>query len=377
MVYHSQIGRMSLACIFLNLTGGTSNPGCQGTSHLLKAGLLHSGLQIQSDCPIGYCDSIYRRIKPPAPNSTLKQRLLSRLGLRYALPPYDLALAWNSANASLAPKFAALWHEADSIVLNGEGTIHHSGVGALTLLGFCKIAKDLGKKVFITNCSIFDLEAFLLKTLRDCVDRVAVREPLSLRYLVDHGIPATQAADCLFLMEGGEEQEFAWPELEPSKKYALYTPGVLAAFGRVSGEGVRRDISQLRRAGYEVFFHVVETEDERFAADAAQTGARILPLGCLRWRQVPPFLRRMELVVSGRYHINIFAALTGVPFLPLSTNTGKMAGLLELLSPDRKIPVREWGNECPELNLEGAFLADKSQVQRCRELAQKNFEFFD
>jgi len=365
-----------LRSLLFNNTSGTSNPGCQGTSHLLKAGLLRSGAQIQSDCPIGYCDSIYRRIKPPVPNSTLKRGLLSRLGLRPALPPYDLAQAWKNANTSLAPKFAHLWHEADAVILNGEGTIHHDGVGALTLLGFCKIAKELNKKVFILNCSIFDLEPFLLQTLRECVDGIAVREPFSSRYLADYGIPATQAADCLFLMKGGDEQESAWPKFEPSKKYALYTPGVLAAFGRVSGEGVRRDISQLRRAGYEVFFHVVETEDERFAADAAQAGARILPLGCLRWRQVPPFLRRMELVVSGRYHINIFAALAGVPFLPLSTNTGKMAGVLELLSPDRTIPVREWGAETPELNLEGAFLAEKSQVQRCRELAQKNFNFF-
>jgi polysaccharide pyruvyl transferase WcaK-like protein len=362
--------------VFLNNTGGTSNPGCQGTSHLLKAGLIRSGVQIQSDCPIGYCDSTYRRIKPPAPNSTLKQRLLSRLGLRPALSPYDLPQAWNTAYASLAPKFAYLWHKADSVILNGEGTIHHAEVGALTLVGFCKIAKKLNKKVFIVNCSIFDLEPFLLETLRECVDGIAVREPLSFRYLADHGIPATQAADCLFLMEDGDENEFYWPELEVSKKYALYTPGVLAAFGRVSGEGVRRDISQLRRAGYEVFFHVVETEDERLASDAAQAGARNLPLGCLKWRQVPPFLRRMELVVSGRYHINIFAALAGVPFLPLSTNTGKMAGVLELLSPDRTIPVREWGNETPELNLEGAFLAEKSQVERCRELAWKNFNFF-
>ena len=360
--------------LIFNNTSGTSNPGCQGTSHLLKAGLIRSGVQISSDCPIGYCDSIHRRIKPPVPNSTLKQRLLSRLGLRPALSPYDLPQAWNDANAALAPKFAALWNEADSIILNGEGTIHHTGVGALTLLGFCKIAKELRKKVFIINCSIFDLEPFLLEALRDYVDGIAVREPLSLRYLADHGIPATQAADCLFLMEGGDERELDLPELEPSKKYALYTPGVLAAFGRVSGEGVRRDILQLRHAGYEVFFHVVETEDERFASDAAQAGARILPLGCLRWRQVPPFLRQMDLLVSGRYHINIFAALAGVPFLPLSTNTGKMAGVLELLSPTRNIPVREWGKETPELNLEGAFLAEKSQVERCRKLAPKNFD---
>jgi polysaccharide pyruvyl transferase WcaK-like protein len=361
---------------FLNNTSGTSNPGCQGTSHLLKAGLLRSGVQISSDCPIGYCDSFYRRVNPPVPNLTPKQRLLSLLGLRPTSPTYDLLEAWNNANASLAPKFVPLWHEADSIVLNGEGTIHHAGIGTLTLLGFCKIAKKLNKKVFIVNCSIFDLEPFLLEALRDCVDGIAAREPLSLRYLSDHGIAAQDSADCLFLMEGGDERDFDWPELESSKKYALYTPGVLAACGRVSEKGVRRDVSQLRQAGYEVFFHVVETEDERFASDAAQAGARILPLGCLNWRQVLPFLRRMEMVVSGRYHINIFAALAGVPFLPLSTNTGKMAGVLELLSPDRTIPVREWGTETPELNLEGAFLAEKSQVEHCRKLARKNFDFF-
>jgi polysaccharide pyruvyl transferase WcaK-like protein len=343
---------------------------------LLKAGLIRSGMQILSDCPIGYGYSSYGPLVSTASPLSKKERILSRLGIAPSKALIDLSKSWDVANSSIALKFAPLWQEADTIILNGEGTIHHAGVGALTLLGFCKIAKELGKKVFILNCSIFDLEPFLFEALRDYVDGIAVREPLSLRYLAEYGIPTTQAADCLFLMEGGDEREFAWPELEPSKKYALYTPGVLAAFGRVRGEAVQRDVAQLRLAGYEVFFHVVEIEDERFAPDAAQAGARILPLGCLRWREMPGFLRRMEMVVSGRYHINIFAALAGVPFLPLSTNTGKMAGVLELLSPNRKIPVREWGNETPDLNLEGAFLAEKSQVQRCRKLAQKNFDFF-
>jgi polysaccharide pyruvyl transferase WcaK-like protein len=276
----------------------------------------------------------------------------------------------------MASKFSSLWREADTIVLNGEGTIHHAGVGALTLLGFCKIAKELGKKVFVLNCSIFDLEPFLLETLRDCVDGIAVREPLSQRYLADHGIHATQSADCLFLMGAEDGRVFQWPDLDAAKKYALYTPGVLTAFGQVDAVAVRRDIAQLRGEGYEVLYHTIETEDEQMAPIAAEAGARILPLGCLRWREMPGFLRRMGLVVSGRYHINIFAALAGVPFIPLSTNTGKMAGVLELLSPARNIPVREWGNETPDLNLEGAFLAEKSQVQRCRELAQKNFDFF-
>jgi len=66
-----------------------------------------------------------------------------------------------------------------------------------------------------------------------------------------------------------------------------------------------------------------------------------------------------------------------VPFLPLSTNTRKMAGVLELLSQNRKIPVRERGSETPDLDLNSAFLAEKSEVQRCRELAQKNFDFFN
>jgi hypothetical protein len=91
---------------------------------------------------------------------------------------------------------------------------------------------------------------------------------------------------------------------------------------------------------------------------------------------MPGFLRRMGLVVSGRYHINIFTALAGVPFLPLSTNTGKMSGVLELLSPNRKIPVREWGRETPELDLDGAFLAEKPAMEKCRESAKRNFDFF-
>lgn len=362
--------------IFLNITSGTSNPGCQGTTHLLKTGLIRSGAQILADCPIGYGDSVYRRASSPPQSPSWKQRVLSRFGVRPAQQKENLFKSWEEGNIANLPKLSSVWREADSILVNGEGTIHHAGVGALTLLGFCKNAKRLGKKVYILNASIFDLEPFLLDALGETVDGIAVREPLSFRYLNTHGISATQAADCLFLMEGVDERDFHWPELEPSKKYALYTPGVLTAFGRVGADAVRRDIARLQGAGYHVFFHVVEAEDEALAPEAALAGARILPLGCLKWRQVPSFLRRMELVVSGRYHINIFAALAGVPFLPLSTNTGKMAGVLELLSPGRAVPIREWATETPELDLGEAFLAEKDQVEKCRKLAEKNFEFF-
>jgi hypothetical protein len=141
--------------VFLNNTQGTSNPGCQGTSHLLITGLTQSGLRIYSECPIGYDDFTYKRVTPPASNPSKKERILSCFGIPSYKPLFNLSTSWGVANSSMVSKFSSLWREADTIVLNGEGTIHHAGVGALTLMGFCKIAKDLGKKVFVLNCSSF------------------------------------------------------------------------------------------------------------------------------------------------------------------------------------------------------------------------------
>jgi polysaccharide pyruvyl transferase WcaK-like protein len=266
-----------------------------------------------------------------------------------------------------------IWREADGLVVNGEGTIHHDAVGALTLIGLCTAAKRLGKHVALVNCSMFELDPFLLDMLRMHVDELVVREPVTLRYLQARQIPARLSADCLFLAgvpSGSSLAGRTWAK--GTLPRVIYTPGVLSSTAQIGGQMVANDIRDLGASGREVLYYVVEPEDEPLARVAAAHGARIVPLGAVPWQEVITFLRTAELVVSGRYHINIFSALAGVPFIPMETNTPKMHGLLELIGGAGGIRPRMWDeNSAPSaLDVSQAVEVNPAALTRCIDLAR-------
>ena len=62
-------------------------------------------------------------------------------------------------------------------------------------------------------------------------------------------------------------------------------------------------------------------------------------------------IAKSYIVIGGRQHPNIFAAMQGVPFIPLQGNTHKMEGVVELLH--YPIDVLEWN--APSQNIQNTF----------------------
>ncbi len=370
--------------LFANDTSGTSNPGCQGTVFWLLESLRRSGYHVGSRLPLEYAYESFRPSPlPPAPmdiasrTSRRLQRALREIG-QTGQETSQGALAasqWQQTVDSLAQQLAPLWDGFEALVVNGEGTIHHASIGALTLTGLCAVAKQRGLRVAVVNCSVFELDEWLLEALCENVDDLAVREPLSQRYLSSKKINVRLSADCLFLAgEHPAEISFLSHRLAAGgEPYAVYTPGVLSGSPLVSEEVVAADIRQLSRKGWKVFYYVVEKEDERLAKVAIEHGAQAIPLGGLVWNEVTAFLRNAEMVVSGRYHINIFAALSGTPFIPMESNTPKMAGLLHHLGVAEDYPVRGWNADTPDLmplDFDAAVKVRREALEHCVELAR-------
>lgn len=268
----------------------------------------------------------------------------------------------------LSEQLKTAWEAFELVLVNGEGTIHHQLSGAVGLIGLCEAAKRAGKYVALVNCSIFELPEMMLERLKTSVDQVTVREPLSFRYLQDSGIAATQSADCLFLMDANEAVDTT---VVLDTASVLYTPGVLTSSGSVPEKVVAEDIKKLTDAGHPVYYWIVEAEDEKLASIAHQAGAKIIPLSMVRWNQVPSLMEAATFVVSGRYHINIFAALSGTPFVPMETNTEKMKGLIELT--DGLTSIRSFSSADDISDPALRFLPSRTAIQRCRSLAEKSF----
>jgi polysaccharide pyruvyl transferase WcaK-like protein len=377
--------------ILANDTSGTSNPGCKGTVHCLVEGAQRHGISIVSRVPVGYGYDVFSSCFKSPPLS-IGQRMENRLrricgaGRTAAVSPSPERIdrsRWREAISVMYERLSPLWTDADLLLVNGEGTIHHDSIGALALIGICAAARRMRKKVALVNCSIFSLDEILVDSLRESVDYFSVREPMTFRYLKSNNIAATQSADCLFLASRlSERPDTPRPVLSAKTPYVVYTPGVLSAFGRINESTVADDIKTIRNMGREVVYYVVEAEDEKFASVAARAGASILPLGATRWEQVQPFLAGAEWVVSGRYHINIFASMSGTPFIPLETNTAKMQGLLELLGRHNSQSIRKWsqtsavgGAAAPRISPDAAINISSVTIAKCADLAEFSVDF--
>jgi len=343
--------------VFVNDTSGTSNPGCQGTVAGLDRLLMDCGFSIRSRIPVGYAYKLLQVVPPNLESKNLAARIARKIAPNFyssisSSPDQLAAMAeanriqqieqWQNAVSTLADRFTSVWRDLDYVVINGEGTIHHDSIGARTVLAICASAKRLEKRVALVNCSIFELDDFLLGGLRENVDDLVVREPVSFRYLKENGIQAT----LLFLANnaGTSRSEHEERERANAKPYVVYTPGVLAGSGVVEAEMVANDVSQLIKKGYDVSYYVVEREDEKFAEVASRHGAKI---------------------------VHIFAALAKTPFVPLETNTQKMRGLLELLGVSATHPIRSWGADDSMLDLDTAVDVDPAKLEDCIELARK------
>ena len=219
---------------------------------------------------------------------------------------------------------------ADLVVANLEGTFHHHTVGALALGGAMAIAHQMGKRVWAVNGSVEAIEPWLLAATLAPAERIAVREPVSRRWLASQGLDARPAADCAFLFDAftsGRDRRDA------HLRTALYTPGVLASLGHASCSpgAVLEHFALLDAHGWKPTLFLMADAEDPLARAVKQAGWAVEDNRAVRWQDFGSFLQQFGLVISGRYHVLIFAAMAGVPAVALPSNTWKIDGLIELL----------------------------------------------
>lgn len=224
----------------------------------------------------------------------------------------------------------------DYIVINAEGTIHHDAVGAKALLSFAKFGKELNKKVFIVNGSFYDLNEDLLNILK-ISDKIFVREKKSFEYLQKKKIESRLIPDCAFLADFKSS-----PDLNYS---CLYTPGVTFTYGQ--GNSEERLVESLKlhfliisKKYKNPSFLLIDKKEMFFAELWVSLGGTILDATSLDINLLLERISEFDLVVSGRYHILLFAIMCNVKTIPLTSNTDKIEGLY-LTFDNRKISVQD------------------------------------
>jgi hypothetical protein len=281
------------------------------------------------------------------------------------------ANAWSRAVDRLSAEraFAAALESADLIVANLEGTFHHHTIGALSLGGAIAAAHRMTKRVWAVNGTVDSIDRWLLEAVLSPAEYLAVREPQSQRWLAANGIAATLSADCAFTLDAFRDRR----QVEPARRRAiLYTPGVLACIdGRRNTAATIEHFRTMASLGWQPVFLQMEEAESPVAARISDAGFPVEQNADLPWESFGAYLREFELVVSGRYHVLIFAAMAGVPAIALPSNTFKIEGVLEFF--DGAVPLAHHAGELRDVLTSGAPLpVDVHRIDACRHLADLN-----
>jgi hypothetical protein len=180
--------------------------------------------------------------------------------------------------------------EADVILINGEGTIHHSSPRAQFLLNLILRAKQAKKKVLLVNALFQQYECPTSDLLRDLA-LLAVREPRSAAYASRFGgsplVLLDSAADPRFLKQGR-----ALPLHHGCLIGGFHEKGLLYdPFGDIDGQKLT-----MRNNSFE---DIVTT------------------------------LRSAEVYLTAQHHGVYAAALAGCPFVTTPSNSHKIEGFIQ------------------------------------------------
>ena len=292
--------------------------------------------------------------------------------------------AFRAANPGLIARLDAV----DTVLVNGEGSLHDFGTTARALLYVIYIAAiRLGKAVHIVNHSCYPstagdgtaLEALYTKVY-SAARFVAVREEKSFARLAAMGIRATASFDCLPL----------YVEHHPVNVPRDDRCVVLAGCVQLDASMVNllsRLADEVLATGRELVF--LTGASAWLAQDDALLLAALQPRLRGRYRLVAATsesqwlatLAGAGLLVSGRFHHSIAAACVGTPLLITGSNTAKNEGLVDRLGLSRDAvwldaaqPDAASMRLAAMLRNPAAGRTSESTLAQLRELARHNFD---
>jgi polysaccharide pyruvyl transferase WcaK-like protein len=228
--------------------------------------------------------------------------------------------------------------EIERVVLNGEGSTHgFRGQTLRVLLPIHLSQTRLGLWTAAVNQTVAapdDRAQRLFRTVYGQARYLAVREPLSHRTLIDLGLAGTQlAADAAFRLEPAPpaevEAHMRALGLEPGF-VAISGSAIVEAYPLEAHRALVRRLSE-RSRGRIAFLAATNADRRRVALLGDAASLPVIP-PTLSPAAVAGLLGQASLFLSGRFHLLIFAAIAGTPFVPLASNSFKIEGLLQSLA---------------------------------------------
>ncbi len=370
-----------LRVCFVNDTSRNPNWGCRATTGALKDALAARGAEVVSTIYLeeilSFAPRDSRRWRRAAarldawlPRRPIVREVARRTFQKVAprirdVVPLD-ARGLDDAAAAMAAgevlEFAAeRLAAADAVVINGEGAIYdlqRKGRALLLMALFAK--RHLGRWVGLVNHTA-DLSHPGMRAFAEAVypqlDDVTFREERS-REACAGFVDGRVVPDAAFALAPADRSAWAplagrpghydvWPDrarFDPSRPYVVVGGSAQFAWSRrrdphmpdahPTGDpvpGFRLLVQELRSRGHQVVLTASDRPDEAaFRSLAAELDAPLVATAT-------PVLQAVDLLgnaaayVGGRWHPAIFGLRGGTPFVPLSSNSFKLAALADMV----------------------------------------------
>lgn len=239
----------------------------------------------------------------------------------------------------------------DTVCFNGEGAIHAKSGHLIRLMGMLYEYKQRGAFVSALNQTVDlgdnDLIKAVVKKVYSMVDYLAVREPVSQRELEKLGLSPALVADAAYALGAFSKEKIdsLISDLNLPKKFVAVTGSSFLSRNKSSVKLMSQLLKQVQSFYTDVpIYFLANTKTDMYLAKKLKEkyGFTIFSVPEKHDRAMA-VIAKAYIVIGGRQHPNIFAAMQGVPFIPLQGNTHKMEGVVELLK--YPIDVLSWKDD--------------------------------
>jgi len=239
----------------------------------------------------------------------------------------------------------------DTVCFNGEGAIHAKSGHLIRFMGMLYEYKQRGAFVAALNQTV-DLGdnkriQAVVKKIYSMVDYLAVREPVSQRELQKFGLDPEVVGDAAYALGSFsfEQVEALTSDLNLPDKFISVTGSSILIRNEKSVKRMDALLSKIVSFYKDIpIYFLATTKTDIYLAKKLQSkyGYEIF---------APPekhdkamaVIAKSYILIGGRQHPNIFAAMQGTPFIPFKGNTHKMEGVVELLQ--YPMDVLGWDNQ--------------------------------
>lgn len=227
----------------------------------------------------------------------------------------------------------------DTVCFNGEGAIHAKSGHLMRFMGMLYEYKQRGAFISALNQTVDlgdnDLIKAVVKKIYSMVDYLAVREPVSQRELQKLGLSPEVVGDAAYALGAfsSDEVKALISDLNLPDKFVSVTGSSILRRNRKS-IGLMDALLEKIVSFYKdmPIYFLATTKTDMYLAKKLQTkyGFEIFSPP-EKHDKAMAIIARSYILIGGRQHPNIFAAMQGTPFIPFRGNTHKMEGVVELL----------------------------------------------